>query len=90
MNHFRQTSTPVRGHTGDLSSPVTVVINRPDSEARRYKEEDDAAGYESIDDIKPGKGKEDVNMKDVKVNGMTDEEFLNRYSRVCYHKILTY
>jgi hypothetical protein len=67
-----------------------VVINRPDSEARRYKEEDDAAGYESIDDIKPGKGKEDVNMKDVKVNGMTDEEFLNRYSRVCYHKILTY
>ena len=64
-----------------------MVLNRSDSEARSYKEEDEAAGYESIDDIKPGKGKEDVNMKDVKVNGMTDEEFLNRYSRVNYLRL---
>ena len=62
------------------SHPVTVVIKRPDSEERRYAEEDEAAGYSRIEDIKPGKGQEDVDMKDVKENGMTDEEFLNRYS----------
>ena len=83
MNRTVQTSTPVRGHTRDVSTPVTVVIGGTDSvESRRYKEEDEAAGYESIDNIKPGKGQEDVDMKEV--NGMTDEEFLNRYSRVNY------
>lgn len=54
-----------------------MVINRPDSEQRRF-DEDEAGGYERIEDIKPGKGQEDVDMNDIQENGMTDEEFLNR------------
>ena len=53
---------------------VTVVIKRPDSEEQRYADEDEAGGYSRIEDIAPGKGKEDTVNKD----GMTDEEFLNR------------
>ena len=83
MDHTRQASSPVTNHTGHVTSPVTVVIKRPDSE-ERYIREDDAAGYERIEDIKPGKGQEDVDMKEVEGNGMTDEEFLNRYSPVDY------
>ncbi|CAB3989195.1 tensin-like isoform X3 [Paramuricea clavata] len=81
VDHTRQASSPVRNHTGHNTSPVTVVIKRPDSE-ERYIREDDAAGYERIEDIKPGKGQEDVDMKEVEGNGMTDEEFLNSYKPI--------
>ena len=76
VDHKRQVNHHLRGLTNDISP---VVINRTDSVERRYIEEDEAAGYSRIEDIKPGKGKEDVDMKDVHENGMTDEEFLNRY-----------
>ncbi|XP_028408956.1 uncharacterized protein LOC114531545 [Dendronephthya gigantea] len=73
-----EVSTPVRYFA--TSTPVATVSKRPDSEERRYRDEDEAAGYSRIEDIKPGKGKEEVSeMKDVKQNGMTDEEFLNSY-----------
>ena len=79
-DHGRPAISPVNYHRKDFSSPVTVVIQRPDSEEQRYIDEDEAAGYSRIEDIKPGKGQEDVDMKEIIENGMTDEEFLNRYS----------
>ena len=72
-----EASTPLRYPT--TSTPVATLSKRPDSEERRYRDEDEAAGYTRIEDIKPGKGQENVEIKDVKQNGMTDEEFLNRY-----------
>ena len=86
VDRGRQPNSPVTNHPKDFSTPVTVVIGRPDSEEQRYIDEDEAAGYSRIEDIKPGKGQEGVDMKEVIENGMTDEEFLNRCGRPswCY------
>ena len=59
--------------------PVTLRIQTPESQELQHAAEDEASGYSRIEDITPGVGKQDNEMREIKENGMTDEEFLNRY-----------
>lgn len=76
-----QFTTSLRNHTLENGSLSHVTSN---DEEQKYMDEDE--GYSRIEDIKPGAGQENITTCDKQENGLTDEEFFNRYRQMCGKK----